>query len=97
VEDVRWLCRYLGRITDAQIRAALDASGASPDERDRFARALHRRIDQLRAVTLHRLGRPPALTRAEDRTANGRTRSEDFAPSRPMTPAPGVMRSTRSS
>ena len=37
--DVHWLMRYLGAITDTQIRAALDASGASPDERDRLERA----------------------------------------------------------
>src|SRR3954469_21880664 len=27
LEDVAWLCRYLGRITDAQLRDALNASG----------------------------------------------------------------------
>ena len=29
IGDVRWLCRYLGRITDAQLRDALKASGAT--------------------------------------------------------------------
>jgi hypothetical protein len=37
VEDVRWLLRYLGRITDRQIRDGLRASGATP------AQALHPR------------------------------------------------------
>jgi hypothetical protein len=49
VEDVRWLCRFLGRITDAQLREALAASGASPDDADRFTRALRGRIEALRA------------------------------------------------
>ena len=47
VADVRWLCRYLGRITDGQLRAALAASGANGDEADRFTRAIRDRIDQL--------------------------------------------------
>jgi hypothetical protein len=48
VEDVRWLCRFLGRITDAQLREALAASGASPDDTDRFTRALRGRIEALK-------------------------------------------------
>ena len=31
-EDVRWVMQYLGRISDAQLRAGLAASGASPAE-----------------------------------------------------------------
>jgi hypothetical protein len=46
-EDVRWLLRSLGRLSDAQIRAALDASGATPDERECFARAVRERIQAL--------------------------------------------------
>jgi hypothetical protein len=45
--DVRWLCRYLGRITDGQLRTALTASGASAEERDAFTHAIRGRIDQL--------------------------------------------------
>lgn len=48
--DVRWLHRYLGRITDAQLRDALLASGATGDEADRFTRALRDRITQLGKV-----------------------------------------------
>jgi hypothetical protein len=44
---VRWLCRYLGRLTDAQLTDALAASGAGDEERDTFARALRDRISQL--------------------------------------------------
>jgi hypothetical protein len=51
VEDVRWLMQYLGRITDAQIRSGLLASGATPQEEDCFANALRTRIEQLRAIT----------------------------------------------
>jgi hypothetical protein len=47
VEDVRWLCRYLARLTDVQLRAALDASGASADETERFTQAIRQRINQL--------------------------------------------------
>jgi len=48
--DVRWLMPYLGRITDAQLREALDASGATHDEADIFTRALRDRITQLGRV-----------------------------------------------
>jgi hypothetical protein len=51
VEDVQWLCRYLGRVTDDQLRAALTASGATPEETDSFAASLRARIDQLRQVS----------------------------------------------
>ena len=47
IEDVRWLCRYLARLTDAQLRAALDASGATPEEAERFTQAIRNRINQL--------------------------------------------------
>jgi hypothetical protein len=47
VENVRWLYRYLGRLTDGQMREALDASGATAEEADRFTRALRNRITQL--------------------------------------------------
>ena len=50
VEDVQWLCRYLGRITDAQLRAALTASGATPEETESFATSLRDRIRQLQTV-----------------------------------------------
>jgi hypothetical protein len=51
VEDVRWLCRYLGRITDEQLRAALAASGATAEEIETFAASLRDRITQLQRVT----------------------------------------------
>jgi len=47
VADVRWLCRYLGRITDAQLRDALRASGATPEETESFTASLRGRIQQL--------------------------------------------------
>ena len=46
-DDVRWLCRRLGLITDTQIATALDASGATAEERELFSRALRDRINQL--------------------------------------------------
>jgi len=50
VDDVRWLCRYLGRVSDDQLRAALAASGATPAETESFTASLRSRIEQLRAV-----------------------------------------------
>lgn len=44
---VRWLHGYLGRITDAQLRDALLASGATDEEANTFAGALRERITQL--------------------------------------------------
>lgn len=46
-EDAHWLCRYLGRLTDAQLEEALRASGASVEEIRRFSAALRNRIQQL--------------------------------------------------
>jgi hypothetical protein len=51
VEDVRWLCLYLGRITDDQLRAALKASGATPEEMESFTSSLRARIKQLQDVS----------------------------------------------
>jgi len=51
VEDVRWLLRYLGKISDAQIQNGLKASGATVEEVACFATQLRERINQLeRAV-----------------------------------------------
>lgn len=50
VGDVRWLMRYLGRVTDGQLREGLLASGANGEEADCFTRALRERIDTLRRV-----------------------------------------------
>ncbi len=47
---VRWLHGYLGRITDAQLRDALLASGATDDEASTFTGALRERINQLGRV-----------------------------------------------
>lgn len=49
-EDVRWLCGYLGRITDAQLVSALRASGGSEEEAARFSAAIRKRIEQLQRV-----------------------------------------------
>jgi hypothetical protein len=49
--DVAWLMKYLGQITDDQLRAALRATGATPDEETCFTKAIRGRIEQLRAVS----------------------------------------------
>jgi hypothetical protein len=51
VSDVQWLMRYLGRISDAQIAAALRASGATPEETACYGGAVRSRIEQLRKVS----------------------------------------------
>ena len=50
VSDVAWLMRYLGRVTDSQLRAGLRASGGTPDETECFTRAVRARITELRRV-----------------------------------------------
>jgi hypothetical protein len=50
VSDVHWLMRSVGRITDAQIRDGLRASGATPAETETFARSLRARIEALRRL-----------------------------------------------
>src|SRR3954468_6333196 len=50
VADVRWLCQYLGRITDDQLRTALRVSGGTPEEVESFTASLRSRIEQLRQV-----------------------------------------------
>ncbi len=45
--DVRWLHQYLARITDRQLSAALEASGATEPEREQFRAAVRERITQL--------------------------------------------------
>ena len=47
-EDARWLDRYLGQLTDEQLRDALRASGADDEEARRFTTALRQRFDQLK-------------------------------------------------
>ena len=51
IGDVRWLCQYLGRISDSQLRDALAASGATKEDGEAFAKAIRERIDQLIRVS----------------------------------------------
>ena len=48
VDDVRWLCRFVGTLTDAQMVDGLRASGGSDEEAARFSAALRNRIEQLK-------------------------------------------------
>lgn len=50
VTDVQWLLRYLGRVTDEQLRRGLAASAATPDEMDCYLRSIRQRINQLQAI-----------------------------------------------
>ncbi len=51
VADVRWMMRYLGQITDRQIRDGLRASGATPGEVNCFASAISQRIQALKNIS----------------------------------------------
>jgi hypothetical protein len=48
--DVKWLMKYLGRITDDQLRAGLQASGATSQEVECFTHSFRDRINQLKNV-----------------------------------------------
>jgi len=50
ISDVKWLLRYVGRITDRQIKTGLAASGATAAENHCFARAIRNRIEQTKRV-----------------------------------------------
>ena len=50
VSDVKWILRYVGRITDAQLRAGLEASGATPAEVNVFTAAIRARINQMKGA-----------------------------------------------
>ncbi len=50
-DDVRWLMRYLGRLSDPQLHAGLIASGATRDEAYFYTRALRMRIRQLQDIS----------------------------------------------
>jgi hypothetical protein len=51
VADVRWLNQYTGRITDAQLREGLRASGATADEIASFTRSIRARLDMLKQIS----------------------------------------------
>jgi hypothetical protein len=63
VEDVQWLMQRLGKLTDAQIDAALRASGATPDEVACFGKAFRNRLNQLRMVGEQKLSDDVVTTR----------------------------------
>jgi hypothetical protein len=48
--DVAWLLKYLGKIRDDQLHAALQASGATSSEVTCFTTAIQARIEQLKKV-----------------------------------------------
>jgi hypothetical protein len=52
VSDVVWLLGFLARLQRQQIGAAVRASGGTPEEEERFTRALLARLDRLREVTV---------------------------------------------
>jgi hypothetical protein len=50
VEDVKWYMDRMSKLTDKQIRAGLQASGATEQETSCFAQALESRLGQLATV-----------------------------------------------
>jgi hypothetical protein len=49
-DDVQWLYKYLGRLSDDQLAAGLRASGGTESEIADFTKALRGRLDQLRSL-----------------------------------------------
>ncbi|HUS07138.1 MAG TPA: hypothetical protein VMZ52_12605 [Bryobacteraceae bacterium] len=60
VEDVQWFMRRMGKLSDAQIRAALEASGATPEEIACFTASLRKRLDMLAAIANVKGGSAPS-------------------------------------
>jgi hypothetical protein len=50
VDDVKWYMNRMSKLTDAQVRAGLQASGATAQEAACFTEALRKRLSQLAAV-----------------------------------------------
>ena len=50
IEDVRWLVTYLNNVTDEQLRAGLQASGATAGEVDLYTWSIRERIGQLQRL-----------------------------------------------
>jgi len=50
--DVAWLMKYLGRVTDDQLRTGLASSGASPEQTASYTGALRMRIQELQKIAL---------------------------------------------
>jgi hypothetical protein len=50
VSDLKWLLQYLGRVTDDQLRAGLQASGATAEEVECFTQSIRERINQMKAI-----------------------------------------------
>ena len=73
VEDVAWLCRYLGRITDEQLRAALDGQRRDAG-RDRVVRRLAPRPHRPAATSISGSGLQTA--HAGVRSPNGVSRCQ---------------------
>jgi hypothetical protein len=63
--DIRWLLQYLGRITDAQLRRGLQASGATSEETACFVKALRERITRLASVAKGDPQQSPSAARSQ--------------------------------
>lgn len=50
VEHARWFAGIIGQLTDAQIRDAFKAAGASPAETEGFARRIRQKINELNSA-----------------------------------------------
>jgi hypothetical protein len=68
VQDVSWVMERLGKLSDAQIEAALKASGATPEEVSCFAPAFRSRLTQLAAVANSKATPGSSTIRTETKT-----------------------------
>ena len=64
VNDVAWLMKYLGRVSDRQIASAVRASGGTDEEAACFTGALMDRLAQLRAIVANPTAKPSGLPTA---------------------------------
>jgi hypothetical protein len=51
MEHARWFAGIIGHLTDAQLRDAFKAAGASSSETERFARRIRAKIEELKSKT----------------------------------------------
>lgn len=50
VADVQWLAQTIGKLSDEQLKSALEAGGATAEEQVCYTKALRERIEQVKAV-----------------------------------------------
>jgi hypothetical protein len=76
IEHMKWLMSRLGKLSDAQIDAALTASGATSEEKACYSKAFRSRLDQLRIIGDGESGPTVTRTRTVTTTTTTTTTTE---------------------